>query len=737
MGNNNYKNNNEGGLQINNNKNNSQYNLFFHFPLEHNDIINSIDIYDDKVAIGTIMGNAYLVRVDKNNLDVIENQEYISLKNNNNLILKQNSRQKNKNPFNKLNIYEEEINIKTYTNKKLNKKEEVKESQNIENTNDISKIKSVTKKIRMIRLNNSLKCSQVNNNSTSIKKGKINIKNIVIKNEERIKNNKLMMDVTNILDEDEKNNEIDIVNDKNKLVKEKDIEEKISQKNKEIKKFPQITQLLTKVNENICCINFDTDDILNVSIGDFEIIRIYGLKKFNKNDKNSKFEYDKFPNYKYSHKHFKYCENATCLMTSTRFLIIFTYYGDFKTDESCLENYKYNNIDLTEKSREQITKRPTIRTKIEMHKFSVPFDFDGTYYLYLDHISKDFRHICLYDTINHKSIRKYQITREFGHISHMKILRDRPLSDPGRGDDPSESSSKRQNILDKNLKIFLCRNDSQCEIYLLDDEFTCVESFEHIGDDIINIYIYYKESKLSDDFKQKIKINKKQNILNANNNIYENYIKINNNKTKSNNRINSDTNNNNESPKEKIKLEKQDVIPNVYAINDNNILNRNHLNLNNNESDKEIKEIKLHIKENSNNSSSRKDISIYDKKKLNEESKDYINDYSFGKKELRKQYNNLIKESKDQQYTIDIKEDKNETNYYIFTMDNNGNVNMYKNKTVKTLFNLYDIEGMDEIYKNKKFFSIGFPYYFTLNELYFAITTDYGLFVVSNKSKEL
>ena len=62
---------------------------------------------------------------------------------------------------------------------------------------------------------------------------------------------------------------------------------------------------------------------------------------------------------------------------------------------------------------------------------------------------------------------------------------------------------------------------------------------------------------------------------------------------------------------------------------------------------------------------------------------------------------------------------------------------MYKNKRNRTLFNLYNVEGIDESYKDKKFFAIGYPYYFVLNELYFAITTDFGLFVISNNSKEL
>ena len=86
--------------------------------------------------------------------------------------------------------------------------------------------------------------------------------------------------------------------------------------------------------------------------------------------------------------------------------------------------------------------------------------------------------------------------------------------------------------MNKEKKIFLCRNDLHCEIHLLDDDFTCVEYFEHIGDDIINIFIYFKESKIDEEFKTKIKKEKKNLNLNGNN--YDDIVKINNNKLKIN-----------------------------------------------------------------------------------------------------------------------------------------------------------------------------------------------------------
>ena len=87
------------------------------------------------------------------------------------------------------------------------------------------------------------------------------------------------------------------------------------------------------------------------------------------------------------------------------------------------------------------------------------------------------------------------------------------------------------------------------------------------------------------------------------------------------------------------------------------------------------------------------------------------------------------------------KEIKNGDIYYIITLDIDGNFNLYYNnkenniETKITLFNLYNIENISNNSKNLSFFSVGFPYYITMNEYYYIITTDNGIFIIS-KSKE-
>ena len=731
MGNKNY-NINESKSPLNKNDESfSPYQLVFHFPNTENDCINSMDIFNDKVAIGTIMGYNYLIRVDKNNLDVkndiknktLSNNNYSSEKNN--LISKDSSSTRNKNSIIKLNKNIEEFkNLNNYMNKKLNKQEDEKQNPTNDITNDISK-KLEMKKIKMIRLNfNTNESLHQNSNIISNKRRKIKIKSIVIHDQEKEAYNK-MHDITNIEDEDEENNEKDKENKEDIYNKESSKKEKTSEINfyneklseEKVKQFPQISQLINQALENICCIQFDTEKNLNICIGDFEVIRFTNAHAINMNDPNTDKYYNIIHNYDSINKHIKHCENTICMLTSTNYLIIFAEFGTF-ISELKKGKYRYKNINL-------VTGQIKATGKIEMHNFSIPFDFDGKDFLFLDYVSGQNRIICVFDTINNEYIYKYQINKSFGHISHMKFL------------------------MGKDKKIFLCRNDKQCEIYLLNKEkneykFTCIDNFEHIGNDILNVFIYFKESKLDEEFIQKIKDEKKKINLNFDNNNYDDCIKKNNNKSKSIININSDMSLKSKN-NEKITLENNKI------VNDN-ILNMNNSSSRRNKLEKETKEIKLKIREDSDNSSKNdinmrqnsinlknSTIQIFNKIQANEESKNPINEENFVEKNTKNKHKKdilNIKTDDDQDNTIDIKEKVETDNYYIFILDSNGNFNMYKNKINRTIFNLYNVEGIDEIYKEKKFFSIGYPYYFVVNELYFAISTDFGLFVISNMNKE-
>ena len=126
-------------------------------------------------------------------------------------------------------------------------------------------------------------------------------------------------------------------------------------------------------------------------------------------------------------------------------------------------------------------------------------------------------------------------------------------------------------------------------------------------------------------------------------------------------------------------------------------------------------------KKNSKNSLS--SIEIYGKKKLN--------GIKYKLSKYGQYIGSNIGDNEEDQTIIKSKEIEK---YYIFTLDKDGSVNIYHNQKQKTLFNMYNINNIDNKYKKLEFFSIGFPYYIVANELYICITTDHGLFVISKNN---
>ena len=718
-------------------KYNKIYKCVFQCPINLNDCINSIDLIDDKVIIGTIMGDVNLCRVDENNLlqkiqnnnniansnesiDDISNDSHSPIENNydnkNNIneeITNENNGikciqlKKNNNANNQNDESIDTINFKNY---KINKKSEINKEEKTRND-----------KMKNIKLNNQSNDSANIELKSIMDKQIIKAKKISNKKEKKKKEN-LRYDNTNIKDSSLNDSENNISSE------EKDsIYNNKNQKLFEDIKFPQITKLVSKSNENIPCLEFDTDDKINISIGDFEIICLENMSNFNINDNNSSYNYIKIKNYKNDSQHVKYCEKCTCMMNSSNFLIIFTDFGEFNSNIK-IERFKYKNRNLRTFK--------IVSGYIEMSNFSIPFDFDGDRFLFIDYQTKEIRRICIYYTKSEKERYEYNISKDFGHISHMKI------------------------IYNEDNKIFLCRNNNLCEIHLADKNFTCIESWNHIGNDTISSYIYIKESKLTEKFKKKIKYKQiKKNKINYDKNGYENDIIKNNNKRikQKNNRLNNKNKN--------INLE----IPgssSILNINNNTLLSSS----NNRKPNRKFFPYQYHHTENiskqrknknikslsSQNNSSRREfndlskkrqksskndgVEIFNKNQLN----DNIIDINIQNNLIEKNYNKIFKKGKrksNKSYkdnnTIDIeKENNNKTNYYIITLDKNGNVNLYKNQKIEKIFNLYEIENIDENYKKKEFFSMGFPYYIIMNELYIAITTDHGLFVISNNNEE-
>jgi len=580
------------------------YKFIFLCPINKLDCVNSMDIYDDLLIYGTIMGNLQLCHIDKDYL------------------------------YPKLKI-----------NKLLNKDEEDKKSDISDKNTDKNSNDKKVNEIPSIHLNKYKEKENLNFSEDNIDSHynltycNVNdINNEIEENNNQKLSNKLNTKKIFI----SKN-----LNKKEKDQKEKENSEELIYTNKfenlensdiSLIPYPQITNLISQAGENISCVVFQTKDIIIVSVGDEELFKMEKISTLNTNNPESKFDYIKRSNYQNKTLHLINCENTICFLTPYNFLLLNMSLADFSSSSIKQEeiNYINKNIKIFEKPE-------TIKGVIESSNFTIPFDFDGIRFLYLEFIEENSRKIQVYDTINQKFSCEQEINKDFGHISYMKFFSDD--------------------------KIFLVRKYILCEIYEINEmnkELILVEKWEHFGKEIIAVQIYLEGSKLSEDFiEDKLNDNDESNNISFNMNEKEDE-KIINIKLKNMNQINS-------SSRELKIRHKQEL--------SNDILNKN-------------------------------EIEIFNRKKYKEEILD-LNIYNkYGN-------NKNINPNK-----------KNQKIYLVATLDINGNFNLYNNKQNEILFNLYNIEGIEQKYKDEEFFFFGFPYYITMNSKYICISTDQGIFVI-------
>ena len=630
---NNIKENNKSNLNIEENNINikyksSEYKCVFYCPLNKNDYVNSIDIFNNYIAFGTIMGDVIFCRLEEEN-NIIDNK--LNINNANTNITNNINNKKNRN-LNDLN--------KTDSNISENKDIILKEDNTKEIILNINNQNRVHTK-NLFKINNEEKTRSENNNPPCIK--------IALNGN----------GVEDILTDN--NNSINVLN-------KKEPQKKIINNliNFDI---PKSIKLVQGATENICCISL-FNDILNFSVGDFELVHCEKITSFYGNDISMTHNFRKIEIYESDQTHSDFCENCSCLMSTNNFLIIYSYYSDFNWPLR-INTIKYQNRNL--KTNE------FINGYIEMSNYNIPFDFDGDNFLYIDFIDESKRSINILQTLTNKIKFKYLLDKKFGHISHMKFL-------------PENC-------------IFLCRNLCVCEIYKYkfkevdindnnDNNFILLNMWVHnYNKEIISSNVYIPGNKISYEYRNKNNYDKKE--IYKNSQIKKDNKKLNNQNYFLHNLVHENENNSSiDSSNSKNKILGYENEYN-YEYN-NNILNL--------ESEGQSKKI--------------------DKEEKVEEK---IQRKIYQKDSLKVNCN-------DSDYNIT----QNKDSYYIITLDIEGNFNLYynsgNNKGVKcTLFNLYKIQNISQ-QKNLNFFSTGFPYYITMNEYYYVITSDIGVLVI-NKNK--
>ena len=125
------------------------------------------------------------------------------------------------------------------------------------------------------------------------------------------------------------------------------------------------------------------------------------------------------------------------------------------------QEYAIKEINLIEESKSH-------NGKIQMSNYSVPFDFDGKYFLWVEFLNNENRNICIANMINiminsEEKPKKYNLDlKEIKHISFAKIINEK--------------------------NIFFVHSKNICEIRTINN-FSLVEKFEHIGEEVYAIDI--------------------------------------------------------------------------------------------------------------------------------------------------------------------------------------------------------------------------------------------------------
>ena len=173
--------------------------------------------------------------------------------------------------------------------------------------------------------------------------------------------------------------------------------------------------------------------------------------------------------YETDYEHTKNCENAFIFITDKCFLRVQLPQieeGTLKiiTMESIYEVKYFNESD--EKFKPELIK-PTLPTT----NYTVPFDFTGKKFLWVEFLSSTQRNICVVNIPLLKTDKpyKHELENNIGHISQAKLL--------------------------PNNKVFIVHSLNKCEIRELDNNFTLLERFDHIGEEVLAIDIVITNEK--------------------------------------------------------------------------------------------------------------------------------------------------------------------------------------------------------------------------------------------------
>ncbi len=168
----------------------------------------------------------------------------------------------------------------------------------------------------------------------------------------------------------------------------------------------------------------EKENKLYICIGDVKICQYYI---------GNKEALTSIDNYENEEAHEKKCDN--CLtMFSNNYLIrnFIEYTSSKKKEENKEEEKKSENSEYTLVSIKSIIENDgsnEIVCKLKMSEYSVPFDFDGTNFIFIEFVEQNNRTFNVYDVNSKEMKTTIKIEEAFqdehiGHISHLKIIND-------------------------------------------------------------------------------------------------------------------------------------------------------------------------------------------------------------------------------------------------------------------------------------------------------------------------
>ena len=217
------------------------------------------------------------------------------------------------------------------------------------------------------------------------------------------------------------------------------------------------------------------ENILYICIGDIKIATYEVTQEDNILPKDSA------TNYKNEEEHNKNCENCLTMLNNDYLIRTFIDFPEEPNKEPSIKLVKY--------SIKNIIDNNIFEGKIRMSNYTVPFDFNGTYYIYIDFLKKNKRKFGIHDVTtenengeenkeNEEENKENEEEREnednkgfiienfkekIGHISHLKII--------------------------KNNKIFIVRDYNICEIRNFN--FELIKKLNTKSNEILNFDIIF------------------------------------------------------------------------------------------------------------------------------------------------------------------------------------------------------------------------------------------------------